>query len=187
MRWERWRSSRPRSSSRRSPSSPGTSTPPHGRTSSASAALELAYFGLLASAYERADLSFVYPIAAAAPVLVLIVVARRARRRRLGRRGGRRAGGRRRRAARCAASGGSAARGGLLLALGVAACIAAYTLVDDEGVRHAAALSYFEAVLLITAPLCAAAVAFARGPAALRIAATPRSAAAGLAMFAPTR
>ena len=40
----------------------------------ASAALELAYFALLAAAYERADLSFVYPIArGAAPVLVLIV------------------------------------------------------------------------------------------------------------------
>ena len=40
----------------------------------ASAALELAYFALLAAAYERADLSFVYPIArGAAPVLVLAV------------------------------------------------------------------------------------------------------------------
>ena len=40
----------------------------------ASAALELVYFGLLASAYQRADLSFVYPIArGAAPVMVLVV------------------------------------------------------------------------------------------------------------------
>ena len=40
----------------------------------ASALLELAYFALLAAAYERADLSFVYPIArGTAPVLVLIV------------------------------------------------------------------------------------------------------------------
>ena len=100
----------------------------------------------------------------------------------LGGRGGRRARDRRGRAAR-ARGGWRAARGGLLLALGVAACIAAYTLVDDEGVRHAAALSYFEAVLLITAPLYAAGVAIARGPRALRSAATPRTAAAGLAMF----
>jgi drug/metabolite transporter (DMT)-like permease len=149
----------------------------------ASAALELAYFGLLAAAYERADLSFVYPIArGAAPVLVLVVSLA--------------ALGAELSAAEAAGViavaagvllvrgiGGSAARSGLVLALGVAACIAAYTLVDDEGVRHAAALSYFEAVLLITAPLYAAAVALARGPGALRIAATPRSAAAGLAMF----
>jgi drug/metabolite transporter (DMT)-like permease len=149
----------------------------------ASAALELAYFALLASAYERADLSFVYPIArGAAPVLVLAVTV-----------------------AVLGASlstgevtgvlavtagvllvrgvGRGAARGGLALALAVASCIAAYTLVDDEGVRHAAALAYFEAVLLIVAPLYAAAVAVSRGPAALRAAVTPRSAAAGLAMF----
>jgi drug/metabolite transporter (DMT)-like permease len=149
----------------------------------ASAALELAYFGLLAAAYERADLSFVYPIArGAAPVLVLAVslVALGAELS-VGEAAG---------VLAIAAGvllvrgvGGGAARGGLLLALGVAACIAAYTLVDDEGVRHAAALSYFEAVLLIAAPLYAVAVAFARGPGALREAATPRSAAAGLAMF----
>ena len=119
----------------------------------ASAALELAYFALLAAAYERADLSFVYPIArGAAPVLVLLVslaalgadlsVAEAAG------------------VLAIAAGvllvrgvGRGAARTGLVLALGVAACIAAYTLVDDEGVRHAAALSYFEAVLLITAPV----------------------------------
>jgi len=150
----------------------------------ASAALELTYFALLAAAYQRADLTFVYPIArGAAPVLVLVisVVA-------LG----------------AAVSAGEAAgvlaitigvllvRGigarsandGLLLALGVAACIAAYTLVDNEGIEHAAALSYFEAVLLIVAPLYAVAVAFARGPEALRAATTPRSIAAGVAMFA---
>jgi drug/metabolite transporter (DMT)-like permease len=149
----------------------------------ASAALELAYFALLAAAYERADLSFVYPIArGAAPVLVLAVSLAA-----LGADlSGAEAGG----VLAIAAGvllvrgvGGGAARGGLLLALGVAACIAAYTLVDDEGVRHAAALSYFEAVLLITAPLYAAGVALARGPRALRSAATPRTAAAGLAMF----
>jgi drug/metabolite transporter (DMT)-like permease len=152
----------------------------------ASAALELAYFALLAAAYERADLSFVYPIArGAAPVLVLAVslaalgaglsVAEAA-------------------GVLAIAAGvllvrgignppTPAARGGLALALGVAACIAGYTLVDDEGVRHAAALSYLEAVMLLAAPLYMAAVALARGPGALRAAATPRTAAAGLAMF----
>jgi drug/metabolite transporter (DMT)-like permease len=148
----------------------------------ASALLELAYFALLAAAYERADLSFVYPIArGAAPVLVLAVsLAALGAELSVGEAAG-----------VLAVTGGvllvrgvgRGAAAGLFLALGVAACIAAYTLVDDEGVRHAAALSYFEAVLLITAPVYAVAVAVARGPGALRVAATPRSAAAGVAMF----
>ena len=148
----------------------------------ASAALELAYFALLATAYERADLSFVYPIArGTAPVLVLVVsLAALGADLSAGEAFG-----------VLAVTGGvllvrgvgSGAASGLVMALGVAACIAAYTLVDDEGVRHAAALSYFEAVLVITAPLYAAAVIVARGPWAVRAAATPRSAAAGIAMF----
>ena len=40
----------------------------------ASGALELVYFGLLATAYSRADLTFVYPVArGSAPVIVLVV------------------------------------------------------------------------------------------------------------------
>jgi drug/metabolite transporter (DMT)-like permease len=150
----------------------------------ASAALELAYFAFLASAYERADLSFVYPIArGAAPVLVLAVSVAAL--------GAAVSGAEAAGVVAIAAGvllvrgvGRGAARGGLAFALGVAACIAGYTLVDDEGVRHAAALGYLEAVLLITAPLYAAAVAATRGTNALRTAATPRAAAAGLAMFA---
>lgn len=149
----------------------------------ASAALELAYFALLAAAYERADLTFVYPIArGAAPVLVLAVS--------LAALGASVSANEAAGVLAIAAGvllvrgvGRGAARGGLVLALGVAACIAGYTLVDDEGIRHAAALSYFEAVLLITAPLYFAAVAVARGPDALREAANPRSMAAGVAMF----
>jgi drug/metabolite transporter (DMT)-like permease len=149
----------------------------------ASAALELAYFGLLATAYERADLSFVYPIArGAAPVLVLVVSVTAL--------GASLSAGEAAGVLAVAAGvvlvrgvGRGAARGGLALALGVAGCIAAYTLVDDEGVRHAAALGYFEAVFAIAAPIYAVAVAIARGPGALRAAATPRAAVVGLAMF----
>jgi drug/metabolite transporter (DMT)-like permease len=79
--------------------------------------------------------------------------------------------------------GGGAARSGLALALAVAACIAGYTLVDDEGIRHAAALGYFEAVLVLTALPYAAAVAITRGPDALREAAGGRAVIVGLAMF----
>jgi drug/metabolite transporter (DMT)-like permease len=149
-----------------------------------SAALELAYFALLAAAYERADLSFVYPIArGAAPVLVLVVS--------LVALGAAVSAGEAAGVLAIAAGvllvrgvGAGAAHGGLMLALGVAACIAGYTLVDDEGIRHAAAFGYLEAVMLIVAPLYAASVAVARGAGALRTAATPRAAAAGLAMFA---
>ena len=106
-----------------------------------SAALELAYFALLAAVYTRADLSFAYPIArGSAPVLVLLisVIALGAA------------------VSLVAAVGVLAVTGGVLLvrgvgraaadaaslalALGVGACIAGYTLVDDHGVRHAAAL-----------------------------------------------
>ena len=39
----------------------------------------------------------------------------------------------------------------LVLALGVGACIAGYTLVDDHGIRHANAIPYFELVILLCA------------------------------------
>jgi drug/metabolite transporter (DMT)-like permease len=149
----------------------------------ASAVLELAYFALLASAYERADLTFVYPIArGAAPVLVLVVSVVAL--------GASLAPGEAAGVLAVTAGvllvrgvGRGAARGGLALALGVAACIAGYTLVDDKGIQHAASLGYFEAVFAITAPVYAIAVALARGPGALRAAATPRAAVVGIAMF----
>ena len=121
----------------------------------ASAAFELAYFALLALAYARADLSAVYPLArGSAPVLVLVgsvialgssasvaqvagvllvgvgVIAVRGRQR----------------------------GGGLWLALGVGACIAGYTIVDKQGIRHAAPLAYLELVLLVPAIVYALAV-----------------------------
>ena len=106
--------------------------------------LQLLYFALLAAAYRRADLSFVYPIARGlAPVLVLVA------------------------GAVALSQGPSAvqaagvlviATGVLLvrgpkrhadfrdgaLALGIAGCIAAYTLVDKHGVEYAAPVVYLE-------------------------------------------
>jgi drug/metabolite transporter (DMT)-like permease len=150
----------------------------------ASGLLELAYFALLAAAYTRADYTFVYPIArGVAPVLVLCVSV----------------------AALGADVSGPAALGVLLVAagvvlvrglksrgdttalvfaLGVAACIASYTLVDDHGVEHAAALAYFEVVLLICALPYAAGVAYFKGRGALRAATDRRSLPAGLGMVA---
>lgn len=148
-------------------------------------ALQLLYFALLALAYERAELSFVYPIArGVAPVLVLIAGAVV-----LG----------------AGASVGQAlgvilvgagvilvrglgARhdvGDLALGLGVATVIAAYTLVDKEGIRYADPVVYLE---LGMAP---AAVAYAlvvwhrsRGTGRLRRATAPLPIVAGLLSFA---
>jgi drug/metabolite transporter (DMT)-like permease len=106
--------------------------------------LQLLYFALLAAAYRRADLSFVYPVARGlAPVVVLVagvafvsqsastaqvvgvfVVAAGV----LLVRGPR----------------GHASPGDGALALAVAGCIAAYTLVDKHGIAYADPVVYLE-------------------------------------------
>jgi drug/metabolite transporter (DMT)-like permease len=121
----------------------------------ASAALELAYFLLLTAAYRRSDLSLVYPIArGSAPVLVLVgatvagvalglvqaagvvlvgvgvVLVRGVR--------------------------GDVDTRGLALSLAIGATIAGYTLVDKEGIEHAATFPYLELVL---APVAVATLA----------------------------
>ena len=149
----------------------------------ASAALELAFFALLAAAYRRADLSLVYPIARGlAPVVVLAVAGlaladRPDARDGLGVvviafgvvlvRGPRR----------------PAAASGTVFALAVAACIAGYTLVDKEGLEHAVPLPYLELVLIGPAAVYAASLAAIRGRSALRAEAGPAAALAGIAMF----
>jgi drug/metabolite transporter (DMT)-like permease len=149
----------------------------------ASAALELAYFALLAAVYARADYSFAYPIArGSAPVIVLLISVTV-----LGVPVG-----------LAAAAGVLAVTAGvllvrgigraapdtasLILALGVGACIAGYTLSDDHGVRHAAALPYFQVVLVLSAIPYVAAVAYTRGSTALLEAVDRRSVPAGVAM-----
>jgi drug/metabolite transporter (DMT)-like permease len=146
----------------------------------ASAALELAYFALLAAAYTRAGVTFVYPVArGSAPVLVLVIsVAALGVALSLGQIVG----------VLVLAAGvllvrgvGHGDRAALALALGVGACIAGYTLVDDRGLRHADALPYFEVVLVLVAVPYAAFVA-ARGG-ALRAALDRRAIVAGIGMF----
>ncbi len=144
-----------------------------------SAALELLYFVLLAAVYGRADYGFAYPVArGAAPVLVLLVstvflgatVSLIAA---LG--------------VLAVTSGVLLVRGigteavdgtSLVLALGVGACIAGYTLVDDHGVRHAGAIPYFELVIA----LCAIPYAAVIGPRRLKAAIDRRSLLAGVGM-----
>jgi drug/metabolite transporter (DMT)-like permease len=147
----------------------------------ASGVLELTYYVLLATAYAAADLTAVYPIArGGAPVIALVVSV----------------------AFLAAPIGGVQAAGvvavalgivlvrglrtpggaALRLALGVAACIAGYTLVDDRGVTHADPVPYFAVVLAISAIPFAAGVAVRQGPAALRAAFGWRAAAIGVGM-----
>ena len=145
----------------------------------ASAALELAYFALLAATYSRADYSFAYPVArGSAPILVLLIstIALGAD------------------ISPLAIVGILAVTGGVLLvrgvgteavdktsllfALGVGACIAGYTLVDDRGVEHAAPIPYFEIVLLLSAIPYALVVGHER----LRKAVDRRSLPAGVGM-----
>jgi drug/metabolite transporter (DMT)-like permease len=149
-----------------------------------SIAFELAYFALLATAYDRAPLSVVYPLArGAAPVLVLVVGVL---------------------ALGVGASAGQAVGVGLVavgillvrgvrdrpratdlaLAFGVAACLAGYTLVDKEALHHASPLPYLEVVLAPTALVYLLAVLWRRGRAEVRAAITPGVLLAGLGMFA---
>ena len=150
----------------------------------ASGALQLLYFTLLAAAYRRVALSVVYPLSrGTAPVLVLVVgiVA-------LGK----------------SSSWGQAlgvvlvgigvllVRGfgrspdvgrGVAFGLGIACCIAAYTLVDKHGITHAAPISYLELTMLLPALLYAAAVAKLKGRDTLRSEVSAANIAAGLATF----
>lgn len=128
----------------------------------ASAAIHVAYFALLAFAYSRADLSAIYPLArGSAPVLVLVgavlvldespswlqavgVLAVGA-----------------------GVIGVRGLRGGEgraeLLGLVVGVTIAAYTVVDKQGVEHAAALPYLLLLNLPASTIYLALVVRARG------------------------
>jgi drug/metabolite transporter (DMT)-like permease len=114
-----------------------------------SATLELVYFWLLARAYSRADLSVVYPVArGAAPVLVLVGALALGRTPSAIQAGG----------VLLIALGVLLVRGarrgetaGLALGLSVATAIAAYTLVDAEGIEHAEPAAYLAFVLAPTA------------------------------------
>jgi drug/metabolite transporter (DMT)-like permease len=112
-----------------------------------SSLLELVYFALLVSAYERADLSLVYPIArGSAPVLVLALAVAFT--------------GAQTSALQVAGVALVAVgvfivrgiRGGahwkhVALALGVALAIASYVVVDKEGVRYADPITYGTLIL----------------------------------------
>ena len=148
-----------------------------------SAALELLYMVLLATAYSVAAMGFVYPVArGSGPVLVLIAGA--------------------------AVAGASvsllAAVGVLLvasgivlvrgvhtrgrprdlaLALSVGACIAGYTLVDKHGITHGNPIAYLEVVFGCVSIVYLLGVWRARGGAALRAAVSWSTGLAGVGFF----
>jgi drug/metabolite transporter (DMT)-like permease len=127
----------------------------------ASSVLELAYFYLLTTAYRRAEMSLVYPIARGmAPVIVLLVsiafgIAFTPLQ-----------------AAGVALVGfgillvrgirGTARWSDVLLALSVSTAIAGYTLVDKQGVRYADPVTYLF-LILITPAVCGVLFVWARG------------------------
>jgi drug/metabolite transporter (DMT)-like permease len=149
----------------------------------ASGLFELAYFALLASAYRRAPLSVVYPVArGGAPVLVLAVGALAL---------GRTATARQVLGVLAVAAGITLIRGvrrtdasGVVFGLAIAACIAGYTLIDSRGIAHSAPLPYLELVMAAPTAVYAGAVLRLKGAGALRAAAGAASITAGLASFA---
>ena len=146
--------------------------------------LQLLYFALLATAYRKAELSFVYPVArGVAPALVLVV------------------------SVIVLGHGTSAAqvagvvlvgvgvllvRGlkrpadshALAFALGIAFVIAAYTLLDKRGITHASPITYLELSMAPAALAYACATARFKGRAAVRAELGPASLLAGCASFA---
>jgi drug/metabolite transporter (DMT)-like permease len=149
-----------------------------------STAFEFAYIVLLAAAYARSELSLVYPLARGiAPVLVLVVGVTA-----LG------AGTSPAQAAGVCLIGagvllvrgprqGADARG-VAFGLGIAGCIAAYTLIDNGGVEHAAPLPYLILVMAPAALVYATGVLWLRGAASLRAEIKVSTFAAGVASLA---
>jgi drug/metabolite transporter (DMT)-like permease len=149
----------------------------------ASATLELVYFLLLTAAYQRSDLSLVYPIArGTAPILVLMGATL----------AGAAVGFLQAAGVVLVGAGVMLVRGirgavdghGVALSLAIGATIAGYTLVDKEGIEHAATLPYLELVL---APVAAATLLHqlaTHGRESVRAAVSGSAVAAGVLSFA---
>jgi len=148
-----------------------------------SALLQFAYFTLLATAYRRAELSLVFPLARGmAPVLVLLIglVALHVHAS-----PGELAG------VLLVAVGAVAVRGIRLaggfadtgIALLIAVCIAGYTLVDKHGVSLASPFAYLEVVMTLLGVPYVAMVARAKGLQPLRRELRPRTAVIGIGII----
>lgn len=132
----------------------------------ASGVLETVYFFLLVAAYRQRELSVVYPIArGSAPVLVLagsaVVLGRAVS-------AGQVAGVTLVTAGVLLVRGISRRAEGVPIGLAIGLCIAAYTLVDKTGIRHASALPYLEVTMLPSATIACGWLVARRGLGALR-------------------
>jgi drug/metabolite transporter (DMT)-like permease len=145
--------------------------------------LQLTYFFLLATAYSRAELSFVYPIArGSAPVLVLLgalaILNESATATQVA-------------GVVLVAGGvllvrglrGPAALGDLALALAIGVCIASYTLLDQRGIAYASPVVYQELSMIPVAVAFLALTLARSGRARVRAAVGLPAAAAGVASF----
>ncbi|MFZ0342282.1 MAG: EamA family transporter [Gaiellaceae bacterium] len=147
----------------------------------ASAALQGTYFALLVVAYRRRELSVVYPIArGSAPLLVLLGTAVVL---------GREVSAESAVGVCLVAVGVVLVRGirrgveGVPVALAIGCAIAGYTLVDKDGLRHAASIPYLELVTAPVALVAVAVVAARRGTPALRAQLTPSTVVVAVASF----
>ena len=142
---------------------------------------ELAYFGLLATAYRLVPLSVVYPLArGGAPVLVLLIGVLFL---------GRGTSWSQAAAVALIVGGVLLVRGlgqadarGVAFGLSIAACIA-YTLIDKHGITHAGPITYLELSMLGPTAVYTAAILRTKGGAAVRAAVAPATIAAGIATF----
>jgi drug/metabolite transporter (DMT)-like permease len=140
----------------------------------ASGLFQLVYFALLASAYRRAPLSVVYPVArGAAPVLVLLLTWAVGLRQVAG--------------VLLVAAGIVLVRGlrepdraGLAFGGAIACCIAGYTVIDKHGVAHANPIVYLELLMVFPTVVYVGAVARVKD---VRAAVTPAPVVAGIATF----
>lgn len=149
-----------------------------------SGVLEIVYFWLLTTAYGRAEMTLTYPIArGAAPVIVLVVsvvVVGEA-------------------SSVAQAAGVGLVGGGVILVRGlkagarwsdvlfallIASVIASYTLVDNQGVRHADPITYLALILTLPALAGPVFVAWRGGTQRLRRALGRQALAGGLASVA---
>jgi drug/metabolite transporter (DMT)-like permease len=143
---------------------------------------ELAYFALLATAYRRAPLSVVYPVArGGAPVLVLLVSVVALRHDTSAEQVG---------GVALVVVGVLLVRGlghadvaGLAFGVGIACCIAGYTLVDKHGIEHANPITYLELSMVVPTIAYTGAVVWFKGATAVRAAVGPASLVAGVATF----
>jgi drug/metabolite transporter (DMT)-like permease len=150
----------------------------------ASSAVELTYFALLAYAFRHASFSVVYPVGRGlAPVLVLIVGALV-----LGQRAS---------VGQVAGillvgfgillvrglAGGAAPGRDLALGLSIAATIATYTLIDQQGLRHAGPLAYLWLIMTLPGTTYALIQSRRVGSGGLRAQLVAPVALAGLGMF----